>query len=32
MLMCVFEGHVRDWRQKIQRTEGKTGKVRNVDV
>lgn len=30
--MCVFEGHVRDWRQKIQRTEGKTGKVRNVDV
>ncbi len=29
-LMCVFEGHVRDWRQKIQRTKGETGKVKQI--
>ncbi len=26
----VFEGHVRDWRQKIQRTKGETGKVKQI--
>lgn len=31
-VVCVFEGHVRDWRQKIQRTKSETGKVKNIDV
>jgi len=30
-LTCVFKGHVRDWRQKIQRAKGETGKVGNFD-